>query len=495
MCNGNNELLNNGEYVNLQTGEVLDMERVSELKDNAMLKKRIALWCEWDFEKNSALGFDVWEMTYGSNKKVWWFGECGHEWEVSPNVRVKGSGCPYCSNNKTNKKFNTINITHPVISKLLLNTEDGDKYSYGSNKKVDWKCNECGCIIRNRMIRQIIKLGFTCPSCGDGVSYPEKFMFNLLSTLNVNIKAEFRLECDKSKRYDFYIPNLNVIIETHGKQHYKEGFKTTGGKSLEEEQANDQYKYKLAIQNGIKPENYIVIDCRESDFAFIKGNILKSRLSEIFDLSEVDWRLIASISEKSLVVMSWDLFKEGLDLDSISKKISVDRQTVIRYLHRGAKLKVVDFNPITKRKIVQMDLNGVLIKEWESIADASMSLTGKIDTSLNYALRGISHNYEGYKWMYLEDYEKQMKNPHTTNPIVENKKSRIIVQLDLNDTYVGVWESIVSASKSVSGSRTSIASVCKGTQKTSHGFKWMYKEDYDKHINEQYNDLIIEKYI
>jgi len=43
-------------YINIQTGEALDMKHVESLKDNAMLKIKPELWCEWDFEKNGQFG-------------------------------------------------------------------------------------------------------------------------------------------------------------------------------------------------------------------------------------------------------------------------------------------------------------------------------------------------------------------------------------------------------------------------------------------------------
>ena len=51
-----------------------------------------------------------------------------------------------------------------------------------------------------------------------------------------------------------------------------------GGRTLEEEQENDELKKSLAIKNGIK--DYLVIDCRESEMEFIKSNILKSQLNQ-----------------------------------------------------------------------------------------------------------------------------------------------------------------------------------------------------------------------
>ena len=46
---------------------------------------------EWS-ERNLPLTPD--KITFGSNKRVWWKGACGHEWETSVKARSKGEKCP-----------------------------------------------------------------------------------------------------------------------------------------------------------------------------------------------------------------------------------------------------------------------------------------------------------------------------------------------------------------------------------------------------------------
>lgn len=45
-------------------------------------------------------------ITYGSNKKYWWCGKCGHEWLASPKSRHSGEGCPYCAGMRVLEGFN-----------------------------------------------------------------------------------------------------------------------------------------------------------------------------------------------------------------------------------------------------------------------------------------------------------------------------------------------------------------------------------------------------
>lgn len=53
---------------------------------------------EWHPSKNGSLLPS--QITAGSNKKVWWLGKCGHEWEAAIYSRAAGKGCPYCYGKK-----------------------------------------------------------------------------------------------------------------------------------------------------------------------------------------------------------------------------------------------------------------------------------------------------------------------------------------------------------------------------------------------------------
>ena len=50
---------------------------------------------EWHPTKNGAL--TPTSISAGSEKKIWWLGKCGHEWQASPKSRNRGNGCPICA--------------------------------------------------------------------------------------------------------------------------------------------------------------------------------------------------------------------------------------------------------------------------------------------------------------------------------------------------------------------------------------------------------------
>ncbi len=109
---------------------------------NDLLTTNPTLAKQWHPEKNLDLQPDM--IMGGSHKKVWWLGECGHEWEATVNNRSKGSGCPYCANRKVLAKFNDLATIFPEIAKEWHPDKNGEltpaMVTSQSNKKVWWMC-------------------------------------------------------------------------------------------------------------------------------------------------------------------------------------------------------------------------------------------------------------------------------------------------------------------------------------------------------------------
>lgn len=100
---------------------------------------------EWDYDKNQEHTPE--NISKGSKYKVWWKCDKGHSYEASVPNRIKGTGCPYCSNQKILKGFNDIATTHPEV---LVNWDYSKNDEIGItpynisksySKKVWWKCN------------------------------------------------------------------------------------------------------------------------------------------------------------------------------------------------------------------------------------------------------------------------------------------------------------------------------------------------------------------
>lgn len=276
--------------------------------------------------------------------------ECGHEFECSPRDLLNGDcKCPYCNGKRVLVGFNDLWTVNPDIAKFLENPDDGYKYTNSSGKRVWWKCS-CG----NRLYKTIYEVTFVnslrCPICSDGFPMGEKIVYSLLLHGNVKFTFRTKFEWSNKKEYDFYLPDLNTIIEVNGIQHYRE-IKAFTRESLEDIQSNDKLKHDLALQNGIL--NYIYIDARTSDPFDIIENIKKSALYEMLNLdslTEDDWISIIKRTSKSFVFEVSDLWNDGLCISEIQEKTKIDRHTIRCYLIRAAKINLCDYTSEKSRK-------------------------------------------------------------------------------------------------------------------------------------------------
>lgn len=218
---------------------------------------------------------------------------------------------------------------------LGVSVEDAKKYTYNSDKRINVICPDCK-MSKEIRIGQIFLDGAISCICSSKQPYPEKFMANVLNQLGVDFKKEYSPNWKflEKRRYDFYIPSLNMIIETHGKQHYEE---CNRGRTLEEEQENDRIKEQLALNNKIR--NYIVIDCRYSDVEWIKNSILNSELSNLFDLSNINWLEADEFATRNLdkdICEYWNVCDETTTLSDIAEKFDVSPVVVANALKRGS---------------------------------------------------------------------------------------------------------------------------------------------------------------
>lgn len=98
---------------------------------------------EWHPTKNGELSVN--DITAGSNKKVWWLGSCGHEWQATVTNRTnRKSGCPFCAGKKVIAGENDLATRFPQLSSEWDYEKNGtltpQDVSPFSGKKVWWLC-------------------------------------------------------------------------------------------------------------------------------------------------------------------------------------------------------------------------------------------------------------------------------------------------------------------------------------------------------------------
>ena len=198
---------------------------------------------EWDFIKNSELGYSPDSFSRGSSKKVWWKCKQGHEWEALISSRSRGCGCPYCSNRKVLKGFNDLATLFPDLAIEWHPLKNGEltpaDYTYGSGKKVWWICkngHEYQASIHNRT------RGTACPKCADALktSFPEQAVYYYVHKAFPDAISRYTDIFENGMELDVFIPSLKVGIEYDGSAYHN---KNTLKK--------DNTKYNICKENGI----------------------------------------------------------------------------------------------------------------------------------------------------------------------------------------------------------------------------------------------------
>jgi hypothetical protein len=165
------------------------------------------------------------------------------------NNHLNGRKCKYCAKNvkKTEKQFEDgANIIHNNL------------YDYSLSDYVDAKTEVIIICKKHGEFSQSPNShlsGHGCPVCNE--SRGEVYVSKILDKYNIKYIREHKLYHEKyaptySLKGDFYLPELNIIIEYNGIQHYK-ALKFFGGeKGLEKNKKRDKIKELICEDSNIR---------------------------------------------------------------------------------------------------------------------------------------------------------------------------------------------------------------------------------------------------
>ena len=193
---------------------VKELSNMVEKKEKHNIIENAQLMSEWNWERNT--DFDPSQLTLGSNKKVWWKCQKGHEWQATIGSRNGGRGCPCCSGRSVIKGVNDLQTVNPTLAREWHYEKNNGltptDVMPNSDKKVWWVCGkghewQASIGSRNR--------GNGCPFCHSeqNTSFPEYAIVFYLKKYGLETIHSYK---EKGYELDVYIPSKKVAIEYDG---------------------------------------------------------------------------------------------------------------------------------------------------------------------------------------------------------------------------------------------------------------------------------------
>ena len=261
-----------------------------------------------------------------------------------------------------------VNTNFRVIEKNKINS---GKYK---RKGYIIECLQCK---SSKVIREdvLVDKGLNCGKCSKHTSYPELFMISYLNVKGIKYEYQKVFKDLPNRRFDFYLPESNTVIETHGEQHYEEERNNTKW-DYSKTHASDIEKKKYCDKMGVL---YIEVDCRKSEFKHIKSEVNSSlvlphitKKEEYLVLEEIKRNKVYPINEFIY------LYENGYSITDIGCKYNLNQSTIWRIFKRHNILMS------NKKKKVKCINTG---KIFNSCTEACESLEIS-NTSINNHLKG-----------------------------------------------------------------------------------------------------------
>ena len=190
------------------------------------------------------------------------------------NGKVKSCGC--YQKEQTSKACSKDLIGQTIGNFTVLESIQGEKN--GERHKWRCRCNLCGnenVYISTSNLTQQYSCGCTISSKG------ERKIKEILTELKINFIQEKRFsdcvfESNKMARFDFYLPNENIIIEYDGIQHFIQGDGYFDNEDkIKITQQHDEIKNRYCKEHQIK-----LIRIPYTDYNLLNAEYLKRKLTE-----------------------------------------------------------------------------------------------------------------------------------------------------------------------------------------------------------------------
>lgn len=126
------------------------------------------------------------------------------------------------------------------------------------------------------------------------------------------------------------------------------------------------------------------------------------------------------------------------------------------------------------RPVVCLEFDGTFVKRYDSAMDAQYE-DGYCNSDILLSCKNKISRCKNKLFMFEDEY---LKNGPKTYKKRESHNKKVIIQCDLNGSFICKHESVIMASKQTGIERTRISSALNGYSKTAGGFIFVFEEDF-----------------
>lgn len=135
-------------------------------------------------------------------------------------------------------------------------------------------------------------------------------------------------------------------------------------------------------------------------------------------------------------------------------------------------------------KVLQFDLNGNLIKKWDSVRDVQRAGIAK-GCNISECILGKANSAGGYFWMRECEYNGKI-SPEKLLKAAQKSNDKVILQYNLNGDFIKEYISAAEAARELGCSGSIISGASKGKFDYGLGYVWIYKSEFsDQKLKEK----------
>lgn len=356
--------------------------------------------------------------------------------------RLEQHSCGVCKHKICKPFVNDLYTMRPDLLKYLKDINESIGVGIYSNKKITVVCPVC----KSEKIMSIEKFVFKnqnrCDKCNiKKGSFGERLFSFILKENNINFQREFVFDWCKKYRYDFYLYELNDIVEIHGLQHYEEC--NLCEDTLKERQQKDKDKMICALSNNVS--SYFIIDSRISTLEYFINSCKNNKQLQLLNLN---------------LDLNYSLFFEEENADE-----TIYYEIVDKYISGKSKKAIASEYNTTTNKIYSILKTPYAISKIKELENEQNKDISEIRENIRKE-RASSANY----------------NLHNNKNIICLETSKI-------------YHTYADAQRDTKCTRTRISACCNKKahytiDKHGNKFHWLFLEEYNLLNEFQINDII-----